>query len=131
MEKVISLFISILLVCNVSLANCPKPVTLLDEGTPAPCTGFLFSPEQEKLVYQATEDAKYYKLLSEKLTERQALQAEQITIMDQRLQLYMNQSNELAKELNNEKNDDFWHKTLYFGLGIVVTGLAVSAAKRL
>jgi len=131
MEKVISILITLLLVSNTALANCEKPVTLIEKDNPAPCTGFLFSPEQEKAAYQATEDAKHYKLLSEKLTERQRLQTEQISVMDQRLQLYMDQSNTLAQEVNKEKNNNFWHKTLYFGLGIVVTGLAVSAAKDL
>ena len=135
MGKIISILLCILIAvpgyADIGIVKCAEPVQLLNHGDKAPCTGFLFSPEQEKKVYEATQDAKYYKELSDKLMKRQELQTEQLQIMDERLKLYMNQSNTLAIELQKEKSDSFWKKTLYFGLGIIVTGVAVSAAKGL
>lgn len=49
---------------TTALAECPKPVTALEQGAQAPCTGFLFTKEKEKEVRLMAED---YKLLQEEL----------------------------------------------------------------
>lgn len=53
-----------------SYANCPKPVTLLEEGSPTPCKGFLFSPQEERKLYLLKED---YKLLQEEVVIKDKL----------------------------------------------------------
>ena len=63
MKKLLHLVLAICIPIT-TLAECPKPVTLLEQGAQAPCTGFLFSREKEKEVRLIVED---YKLLQEEL----------------------------------------------------------------
>ena len=113
---------------TVHAEQCTKAVVYLKQGDFVPCDGFLFSPEAEKKASQAVDDAKYYKELSELLHNKNELYLNQINILDQRLMLYVKTTDELAEEVNRKRNEDFWQKTLYFGLGIAVTGLAVYGA---
>ncbi len=129
--KLINFIVVVLFSFNVLATDCKESVTLLQEGQKAECTGFLFSPEAEKKATQAYEDAKYYKELSDLLHNRNKLTNEEISILDQRLKLYQEQSHLLAQEAQRKDREDFWQKTLYFGLGIVATGIAVYGAGQL
>lgn len=59
--RLLSLLLSISLALPAHATECSKPVTLLNEGTPAPCKGFLFSPEKESEVRLMNEDSKLMK----------------------------------------------------------------------
>lgn len=103
--------------------ECPKPVLLLREGDVAPCTGYLFSPAKEDEAYNAFQDAKYYKELSEKLTLRNELRDKQIDILNTRVNLYIQQSEVLASRVVDQESRSFWQNTFYFTLGVVITGV--------
>lgn len=60
MKQVLSLLLATSLALPAQ-AECNKPVTLLNEGTPAPCRGFLFTPEKESEVRLMNEDNKLMK----------------------------------------------------------------------
>lgn len=47
MRKLMVLILSILLPLNSFATECSSPVSLLQEGSPAPCKGYLFSPSKE------------------------------------------------------------------------------------
>lgn len=49
---------------TTAFAECTKPVTFLEQGAQAPCSGFLFTKEKEREVRLMAED---YKLLQEEL----------------------------------------------------------------
>jgi hypothetical protein len=127
--------LSFILVMSLSIpgygSDCPQAVTLLNKGNPAPCTGFLFSPEAEKQTALDNMDAKYYKLLSEKLTDKNNLLIKQTDILDKRIDLYINQSNVLSTELAKREKDDDWKKSRWFSLGVVATGIAIVGAAQL
>ncbi len=89
-------------------AGCPKPVSPIRTGEVAVCDGYLFSPEAESEAYKA-------KRISE-------LQEEENKILQTRLDMYIKQSDILAKEVGKRDNMDGLYKFLYFGLGVVVTG---------
>lgn len=112
-------------------AECKEAVKLLKEGEKAECTGFLFSPEAEKKASQSYDDAKYYKDLSDLLHKRNQLTNEEIKVLDERLKLYQDQSYLLAEQLNKKEREDFWQKTIYFGMGILATSIAVYGASKL
>ncbi len=66
--------------------NCSKPVTPLNKGEPAPCQGFLFSPEKEKEIRLINED---YKVLTEQaklFATKAELQAQQLKYMEEAFQ---------------------------------------------
>lgn len=126
-----NLLVIILFSCNVMATDCKEAVSLLNEGEKASCTGFLFSPDAEKKASQAYEDSKYYKELSDLLNKRNQATNDEIKILDERLKLYQDQSFLLAQEVQKKEKEDFWQKTLYFGLGILATGIAVYGAGQL
>jgi hypothetical protein len=133
-----SQIVKIILIFNIAIWNsfamasdCQESVTLLDKGTPAPCTGFLFSPDAEAQAASDARDAKYYKLINEKLELRHDLMLEQNEILDKRLKLYMDQSHTLATELHKKESRSTWEKVGWFVLGIGVTGLAIYGAGQL
>lgn len=116
---------------TVFAADCKDAVKLIKEGEKAECTGFLFSPDAEKKASQAHDDVKYYKDLSELLRKRNQLTNEEIKVLDERLKLYQDQSHLLAEQLNKKEREDFWQKTIYFGMGILATSIAVYGASKL
>lgn len=129
--KFINFLVVVLFSINVSATECKEAVTLINEGQKAECTGFLFSPDAEKKASQAYDDAKHYKELSELLHRRSELTNQEIKILDERLKLYQDQSHLLAQEVQKKEKEDFWQKTLYFGLGIVATSVAIYGAAQL
>jgi hypothetical protein len=120
-------------ICNNTLASsdCLESVTLLQKGDPSPCTGFLFSPDAEAQAESDSRDAKYYKLLSERLDERSVLILNQNEILEKRIQLYIEQNNTLANEVVKKERRSEWQKVGYFLLGVGVTSLAVYGAAQL
>src|SRR5690606_28862076 len=63
MKKLLCLVLAVCM-STTAFANCPKPVTSLEQGAQAPCSGFLFSKEKEREVRLMAED---YKLLQEEV----------------------------------------------------------------
>ena len=121
----------ILTFSQVSHANCPEDIQVIEQGQVANCDGLLFSPEAAKKVDENQQDAKYYKELSGQLYESRNLYIEQVDTMDKRLKLYMDQSHTLAQEVTRKENEDKWQKFLYFGLGVLATGVAIYGASEL
>jgi hypothetical protein len=101
---------------HMSFAVCDKAVTRLIEGTPALCTGYLFTPEKELEV--RIKDATY-------------TQMEDLVKKNQELNEILYKRVDNLQELNLKLNDkiqanqtqDFWVKFAYFGLGVLVTGM--------
>lgn len=116
---------------QTGLADCPDPVQVINKGQVANCDGVLLSPDASKKADEAIQDAKYYKNLSDQLLLRRDATNKEISVLDQRLKLYMDQSQTLASELTGKENEDKWQKIMYFGLGVLATGIAVYGASQL
>jgi len=110
--------------------QCPFEAQYLEKGQTANCTGILLSPEASKKADEAILDAKHYKELSERLFERRNATNKEISILDQRLKLYMDQSQLLAERVTKKENEDNWQKFAYFGLGVLITGVIAANVKR-
>lgn len=123
--------ISVFLLSQVTHAQCPEDIQAIEKGQVANCTGTLISPDATKKFDDALQDLEYYEDLTDRLYKRQDLTNKEIETLDKRLQLYMEQSEVLAKEVYKKEREDKWQKAIYFGLGVIATGIAVSGAKRL
>ncbi|NDE09871.1 MAG: hypothetical protein EBZ95_04805, partial [Chitinophagia bacterium] len=97
---------------------CKKEVTYLNEGQPAPCMGYLFTPEEEFLVRSKVEKFDQLDELSKK-------QDELINILSNRLDISSQKEYNLKEELKQVNNDNQIEKIVYFCLGLVV-GIGVS-----
>lgn len=100
----------ILLISFSVNAACNKPVTYLIETTPAPCTGYLFTPEKEQENRLKLEESKLYKELSEVTIEENG-------ILNQRLELYQKHNKELQEQARKNEFANDLTKVLYFILG--------------
>lgn len=112
-------------------AYCTESVILMEKGTTAKCTGFLYSPDADAQAASDNRDLKYYKLINEKLTTRHDLMLKQSEILDKRLNLYIEQSRVLSQELQRQENVSTWKQVGWFLLGIGVTGVAIYGASQL
>lgn len=97
---------------QTAFAECPKNVAPIKKGDSAVCDGYLFSPEAESEAYKAKELAELRKAENE--------------ILSQRLELYMKQSDVLAKDVARRDNTESLYRVLYFALGAVLTGYIAS-----
>lgn len=122
MKIIISIFLIFSISFHAFAEECTKPVTVIKKGQAAPCDGFLFSPKKEQEVrikVQSTE-------ILEQLSSRQK---DSINNLDARLKNMREYNLELNKQLDDRDRWSFWKKTLYFGLGVAVTG-AIAANVR-
>lgn len=116
-QKVIAIFLIFGVTANAN------EVTYLEQGKPAPFTGYLFSTEQEKEIRYQLIDADFN---TKRLQIKDGIISNyesQIVIYDKRLELYKNTSEELAKQMIANKDVSFWEKSFYFILGATLTGL--------
>ncbi len=101
---------------NARSTDCTKPVQPLQEGVPSPCTGYLFSPIQESEAYKSKELAD--------------LRQQENEILEKRLQLYITQTDALAKDIGNRNNMEGLYRFGYFALGAIVTGIIAKNVSR-
>lgn len=62
MKNLMAFLVSLSLAVNCLATECSVPVKLLEEGSPAPCKGFLFSPDKELEVRLMKKDYELVKL---------------------------------------------------------------------
>lgn len=115
---------------QTAFAECPD-VKEVKEGDKIECDGVFLSPDAAKKIDLQQVDLKYYKDLSNRLFERKELVDKEINVLDQRLKLYQDQSALLADKLTEKESTNKWERVVYFGLGVLATGLAVYGAKQL
>ena len=97
----------------------------------APFEGVLFPFDQaQKIRYQLLEcDIKKELVVSYEKTIR--LYKENETYYDNKVNILLKQNDELSKALTESKTSSDLSKILWFGLGVVATGLAVYGAKQI
>lgn len=115
----------ILAFTNPVLAECPNPVQPIKNGEQANCDGFLFSDQAEKDASAYKNNAEYYEELSNAWAVKSKLQTDENQILEQRLKLYMDATSNLSKEVASRDNSESLYRFVYFGLGVLVTGLIV------
>lgn len=108
--------------------ECQKPVVTLNEGDPAPCRGFLFSPAKEKEIRLLDQE---YQILLDKsvITEKQLELYKANTILlesvlekeQKKAQLWQDHAEKYTekyiKEQENRSNRDW----LFFAGGVLLT----------
>lgn len=113
LKNIITTTISITFLSSICFAECTKSVTYLKVDTVSPCNGYLFTPEKEASVYRELEQGKLYKQLSDKTEE-------QNTILQQRLDSYMKNNEELRQYNQSQELKSDLQKIGYFVLGALV-----------
>lgn len=100
---------------------CEKSVTFIKIGNPAPCSGYLFSPEMEEKMRILDQKSKILELSLSKQEELTKVQDERIILLqDRNLTLY--------NQLEDRKETEWWKVAGAFVLGSIITGFIASQA---
>lgn len=101
----------IFLFSSIGYAKCPD-VTYLKQGQPAPCVGYLFSPEKEKELRGL--DSKY-----ETLQQIVLKKDEKINSLSYSLDQSQQSNVSLQRQLKAEKAGSTLEKAIYLTLGLL------------
>lgn len=123
--------LSFLMISLMVVNNCfSSEVITLKKDERAPFEGVLFSFEQaQKMRYQLIEcDIK--KELTASYEKTIKLYKENETYHDNKVNILLKQNDELSKALTEAKTTSDLTKLLWFGLGVLATGMAIYGAKQ-
>lgn len=114
----------LLLLAPPTRANtvCGKPVSYLQEGSKADCTGFLFSPEKEEEIRVKITNYDVLQLINK-------TQLEQIDILSQRLKISQEQNQALEKFFYERKDKEWYVNIAFFIGGALITAFIASNVK--
>lgn len=105
-----------LLISFNALADCSIP-TEINKGSPSPCDGYVMDSNTEQKIRTAIT---YKDLMITNLTQQNSLQADIMRINSEQIKTYQD-------ELVADTKQTDLQKILYFGLGVVVTGVTAYA----
>ena len=123
MKKALSLFLSLIVYSQYTFAACDKPVSYITKGSRAECSGYLFSPELEQEVRGMAQNY-------EKLKVIVLQQDELIQVLDKRVALQMSVNQNLRDQNDYLTKETVIQKAIWFGVGVLTTGLIVYASRR-
>lgn len=122
----INLAVSLCLIGSIVGNNgfCQSDSTFIEKGKPAPFSGVLFSEDKAQGIRNELLESDKTKLLLETERNRSQRLGQIIELKDEEIELYQKQNTRLLKA--NDRSDTLNY--VWFGLGILATGLAVYGA---
>lgn len=130
MKRLLSfLMISLMVINNTNVFA--QEAVMIKKDERAPFEGVLFPLDQaNKMRYKLIEcDIKIQ--LNESYERTVKLYKQNETYQDNKVNLLLKQNDELSKSLTESKSVSDFQKILWFGLGVIATGLAVYGAKQI
>jgi hypothetical protein len=137
MKRLIAIALTISLPIS-SFADCTKPVTSLEEGAKAPCTGYLFTPEKELEVRLMKKESELLKaetenlnLMIDKYKKKEVEYTKVIDLQIDKTELWKTKAEDItmkyvAVEENRTKRDFGF---ILMGIGLtVLSGWAIGQA---
>jgi hypothetical protein len=123
-NKTKNLLVSLCLIGSILGSNLYADSVFIDKGKPAPFSGILFTEEKAQELRSSLLEADKTKLQYETEKHRSSRLGQILTLKDEEIELYAKQNQRLLKA--NERSDTLNY--VWFGLGILATGLAVYGA---
>lgn len=122
----IARLVLILLIGSIGANNgfCQSDPTFLGKGESAPFSGLLFTERKANEIRKDLLELDKQRLLLETEKHRTDRLGQIISLKDEEIELYQKQNQRLLK--SNDRSDTLNY--IWFGLGIMVTGLAVYGA---
>lgn len=129
LKSIIVYFLYTIILLNYTFANCDKPVTKLDKGQEAPCSGYIFSPDKELEVRTEVEENKLLKKeveLKDKKIERLeklTFESDKIIELEQnKTELWKTKAEDTTKKLIEANNSNITKDVV-----LVLTGIGITA----
>lgn len=128
MSSITKIVLSLIFLSNIVLAD---DSAFLSKGQAAPWDGILLSPDRAQLARQAEMENKGYKLLNDSLNKSLDLEKAISEDKDKKIDIISKQNDNLSTQLEKSRDTNQWEHILWFGLGVLATGLAVEGASKL
>lgn len=119
--------ISLTLIPVNSLAE--DSAILLEKDEKAPFSGVLIKEQLVRELKTKAEDSDRYKLITESLERSIDIYKENETLYTSKVKLLVERNDSLSASLESARDTSDLTKILWFGLGVVASGLAVYGAK--
>lgn len=119
--------LTFLMIFSISLNSWGNDVVFLQEGQMAPYSGVLFPESKANELRGSLLELKIKSIENETIREQRDFYHKVTRIKAEEVESFRVQNQRLVKQ--NENNDT--SKLIYFGLGILVSGLAVYGARGL
>ena len=114
-----------------SLQTKADDAVWLDKGQSAPYAGYLLPEDKLIQLRNNTLERDLLKGQNDSLNRSLALQDDVIGKKDQQLKLYSDQNDKLAQTAYNAESMSNLEKLEFIGLGVLITGLAISGVHAL
>lgn len=122
---------SVILISLISSISFAQEAVFLNQKDTAPFSGYLLPEDKIKSLRNDSLENSANKQLVESLNKSLTLQQSNSDLKDKQIQLLLNQNDSLSKTIVTEEKLQTWEKVLYFGGGIVLSGLAIWGAHSL
>lgn len=100
-------------------------VTHIEKNTPAPYTGYLFTPEKTNEVKNVVVERDGLLKLNESLTKSLQLQSDVADLNQKKVTILLEQQDKLSKSLYDERSVSNWTQFGWFALGVLATSAAI------
>lgn len=105
-------------------------VSLIKKSQPAPYDGVLLSNDKAKSIYDDLHNCEKLREASISLLKSLALMQDNEIQYKQQITTLTTQNTALDNAVISANSDGFWRKAMYFGLGVLTSGLIVYAARK-
>lgn len=126
LSQMFSIFLIVLTITSNSYAVESR---FLEEGTPAPFSGYLIPPSTTKELKDAVIERDGFRLINTSLEKSISIYKQNEVLYTDKVNVLVNQNDNLAKSLESARSTSDLTKILWFGLGVVATGFAIYGAK--
>jgi hypothetical protein len=131
MKKLMALILALSLPLNSFAAECSAPVKLLEEGSSAPCRGYLFSPEKElevRIKYKEhsliKDELDSLNKMVEKLQKRDAESEKILQLEVEKTELWKTRAEDVTLKYTTVEENRGKRDLLFVLLGVGLTVLA-------
>lgn len=130
-NKILSIFSIVVSSCLV-LSNfaAAESVVYLEKNKPAPYTGVLFPPAKADELRKMAIEVETLRAINESYSKSVLLYQQTIQLADNKFKILEVQNDNLSKALVESRRSSDLQKIIWFGLGVLATGLAVYGAKK-
>lgn len=100
-------------------------VTHIEKDTPAPYTGYLFTPEKTNEVKNVVVERDGLLKLNESLTKSLQLQSDIAELNQKKVNILLQQQEDLSKTLYDQRSMSNLERMLWVGAGILIVGVSI------
>lgn len=131
MNKFVALLLAVIMPTQAFATECQAPVKLLEEGSPAPCRGYLFSPDKELEIRIKSkehsllqEEISYLSKVVDNMKKKESESDKILELEAKKTELWKSRAEDLAIKFTEVRERQDRRDAVFVLLGIGLTVLA-------